>query len=73
LRRYARQPPADLLLADRYYQDLILHSPQLETTVMIVTARDLPLVSLQKCDRSAAFTFFLSSSLKWKNGEESDA
>lgn len=48
LDRFSGQAPADVLLADRYYQDLILHSPQLETTVMLVATRDLPLASLQR-------------------------
>ena len=37
-----------MLMAERYYQDLILHSPQLETTVMLVATRDLPLANLQR-------------------------
>lgn len=48
LDRFSGRAPAEVLLADRYYQDLILHSPQLETTVMLVATRDLPLASLQR-------------------------
>jgi hypothetical protein len=49
LERYAERPPAEMLLSERYYQDLLLHSPQLETTVMLVTTRDLPLAQFQRC------------------------
>eukprot|EP00892_Ulva_mutabilis_P011829 jgi/Ulvmu1/9018/UM005_0109.1 len=48
LDRFAGRAPGEVLLADRYYQDLILHSPQLETTVMLVATRDLPLANLQR-------------------------
>lgn len=51
LDRFAGRAPGEILLADRYYQDLILHSPQLETTVMLVATRDLPLANLQRCAR----------------------
>lgn len=49
LERYSGKPPAEMLTSERYYQDLLLHSPQLETTVMMVTTRDLPLANLQRC------------------------
>lgn len=48
LDRFSGHAPGEVLLNDRYYQDLILHSPQLETTVMLVATRDLPLASLQR-------------------------
>lgn len=54
LDRFSGRAPAEVLLADRYYQDLILHSPQLETTVMLVATRDLPLASLQRYEGSPA-------------------
>lgn len=47
--RYARRPPAEVLLADRFYQDLMLHAPVLETTVMVVLAEDLDIDHLREC------------------------
>ena len=46
---YANTPPLDVLANARFYQDALLHAPQLELTVMAVAVRDLDLHRLHRC------------------------
>jgi hypothetical protein len=49
LKRYAGTAPLDTLSQAAFYHDILLLSPQLETTVMVVLARDVPLKDIQRC------------------------
>lgn len=52
---YVGTPPLDVLTKARFYQDALLHAPQLELTVMAVALRDLDLGRLHRCAPAPAY------------------
>jgi hypothetical protein len=50
---YAEREPLAVLREPRFYQDVLLQSPRLETTVMVQVNRDVALQPLFKCAPAA--------------------
>ena len=56
-KRYANRRPVDVLKADLFYQDVLLHAPSLQLTSMVVVTKDLPIDSLATCVSASEVCF----------------